>query len=303
MVEALIKVVIRWLNAFLSKNAISDTMSPAMIVEGRQNPDVSMKRISFGSHAMVYVGTTNTIQRRAVPAIALNESNDHCGYYFMNLYTGKRLHSYNWEELPIDNDTIERVEELAKNEKAKRLTDNYPLFEWAPGVPIVDEILPLPDEADNNNIKDSNNDANVDNEVALDVPDVNRGDEIDIEDDNFVEANDKHNDAIIVSEEEGTDIEPNDDKDDDAPLNDNDDDDEVMVDTHIPLDVIEEEEEEEEAKESIENEERMAPTVESEERNSDNETSTRPRRPNAGQGIDRLEMSFDGKLYTHGRHR
>ena len=169
----------------------------------------------------------------------------------MNLYTGKRLHSYNWEETPIDNETIERVEELAKNEKAKRLTDNYPLFEWEPGVPIVDEILPLPDEADNNNIKDSNKDANVDHEVALYVPGVNRGDEIDIEDDNFVEVNDNHNDAIIVSEkEEETDIEPNNNKDDDAPLNDNDDDEEVMVDTHIPLDVIEEEEETNESTES-----------------------------------------------------
>ena len=53
--------------------------------------------------------------------------------------------------------------------------------------------------------------------------------------------------------------------------------------------------------ETTENEERMAPTVENEERESNIETSTRPRRSNAGQSIDRLEMSFDRKMYTHGR--
>ena len=57
---------------------------------------MSLKRISFGSHAMVYTGTDDTMKRRAVPAIALNEPNDHEYHYFMNLYTGKRLHSYNW---------------------------------------------------------------------------------------------------------------------------------------------------------------------------------------------------------------
>ena len=318
MVEALIKVVIRWLNAFPSKNSISDTMSPAMIVEGKQNPDMSLKRISFGSHAMVYIGTTNTMKRRAVPAIALDESNDHGGYYFMNLYTGKRLHSYNWEELPIDDETIDRVEELAKNEKAKKLTDNYPLFEWAPGVPILDELIPLPEEVHNTNndtSNDNNDDANIDNEDALDVPNVDGGNENEIEHDNFIELQDNTNDAMIASEVEETDIDPNDDDDDDVPQNDTDDDDEVMVDTNIPLDVIEEEEDNicefieneerigDDDTELIENEERVAPTVENEERNSDNNTSTRPRRTNAGQGIDRLEMSFDGKLYTHRKHR
>ncbi len=38
MLRSLIAVVIRWINAFPSKGSISSTMSPAMIVEGKNNP-------------------------------------------------------------------------------------------------------------------------------------------------------------------------------------------------------------------------------------------------------------------------
>ena len=56
----------------------------------------------------------------------------------MSLYTGKRLHSYQWDELPIDDDVISRVEELAMKEDAPVMADGYPMFEWSPGVPIID---------------------------------------------------------------------------------------------------------------------------------------------------------------------
>ena len=55
MLRSLIAVVIRWINAFPSKGSISSTMSPAMIVEGKTNPDMNNNRISFGSHAFVFV--------------------------------------------------------------------------------------------------------------------------------------------------------------------------------------------------------------------------------------------------------
>jgi hypothetical protein len=76
MVIALVANCIQWLNAFPSSNGICDTMSPSMIVLGKGLPDMKHKRISFGSYAMVYIGTTNTMKRRSVPSIALNESNE-----------------------------------------------------------------------------------------------------------------------------------------------------------------------------------------------------------------------------------
>ena len=48
----------------------------------------------------------------------------------MSLYSGKRVHSYNWTDLPIDNDVIHRVEELAKEEEAIIMTKGYPVFTW-----------------------------------------------------------------------------------------------------------------------------------------------------------------------------
>ena len=54
------------------------------------------------------------------------------------------------------------VEKLTQDEKAKRMTDTYPMFEWAPGIPIVDELLPInqidgaepPQDTNNNNRND-----------------------------------------------------------------------------------------------------------------------------------------------------
>ena len=48
----------------------------------------------------------------------------------MSLYSGKRLHSYILEELPIYQDVIDRVEQLEREEKQPVLDNNQPLFEW-----------------------------------------------------------------------------------------------------------------------------------------------------------------------------
>ena len=50
----------------------------------------------------------------------------------MDLYTGKRLHSYEWEELPIDYGAIKRVETQSRTDNAPVMTDGYPTFEWIP---------------------------------------------------------------------------------------------------------------------------------------------------------------------------
>ena len=85
---------------------------------------------------MVYTGTSNNMKSRSVPGIALKPSNNDGGQYFMSLYTGKRVHSYIWEELPIEDGVIQRVEELAEIEKQPVLVYYNPLFEWTPGVVI-----------------------------------------------------------------------------------------------------------------------------------------------------------------------
>ena len=124
---------------FPSKNGVSDTMSPAAMVDGKNKLDMGMKMLEFGSYAMVYVGTKNNTKQRSVPAIALLPSNNAGGFFFMSLYTGKKLHAYVWKELPIDENVIERVEYLATKEKQPYHMDNNPIFEWSPGIAVDEE--------------------------------------------------------------------------------------------------------------------------------------------------------------------
>ena len=92
-------------------------MGLAMLVGGKRKLDLGMKRLYFGAYAMVHVDASKNMKKRSVPAIALRISNNAGGFYFMSLCTGKRIHSYIWEELPIDKDVIEKVEPLAMSEK------------------------------------------------------------------------------------------------------------------------------------------------------------------------------------------
>ena len=97
-----------------SKNGISSTMIPSMIVQGKGNPNFNHKRITCVSYAIVYTGTKNNIKRSIITAIAFKESNDHGRHYCMSIYTGKHLHNYQWTELPIDDDTIAQVRDLSE---------------------------------------------------------------------------------------------------------------------------------------------------------------------------------------------
>ena len=62
--KSLIEGVINMLNFFTSKNAISDTMGPAILVEGKHKLDFGKKRIEFGAYAMVYIGTHNNMKKK-----------------------------------------------------------------------------------------------------------------------------------------------------------------------------------------------------------------------------------------------
>ena len=105
----------------------------------------------------------------------LGPSNDWGGHFFMSLYSGKKLHAYDWVEAPIDRDVISRVEELAESEGQPLIIDNMPTFEWSIGNEIVRddsgfveeekyEIIEestdpeAPDTQDNDNAPDRNDD-------------------------------------------------------------------------------------------------------------------------------------------------
>jgi hypothetical protein len=144
MIINLIEGDMAWIKAFPSTNGVSSKMSPAMIVQGVLKPNIKNKRIVYGSYALVYTGTSNNMKARSIPAIVLRASNQHGRHYFMSLYSGKRIHSYEWKELPVDDDVIERVEELAENEETPLMRNGYPVFTWKQRV-LDDPELPVED--------------------------------------------------------------------------------------------------------------------------------------------------------------
>ena len=85
----------------------------------------------------------------------------------MLLYSGKRTHSYEWKELPINEEVIARVEELVEEEEAPEMKRGYPTFTWKQR--IIDESdlnindgiedeMDINVNNDNNNIEEQGND-------------------------------------------------------------------------------------------------------------------------------------------------
>ena len=182
MVYALVELVIYWLNSFPSKGSVSETLSPANLVTGRAAPDFNKGYIQFGAYAWVHVKTTNTMKARRTPCIALGPSNEWGGHFFMSLYSGKKLHVYDWVEAPIDRDVISRVEELAEDEGQPLIIDNMPTFEWSLGNEIIGddsglveeekyEVIEEGTDTDTPDIQDNDNapDRNDDNESTIGI--------------------------------------------------------------------------------------------------------------------------------------
>ena len=201
MVTNLIEYVISNMNDFPSKNSISDTMSPATIVEGVSKPDFKYKRVCFGSYALVWVRTTNDMTRRAIPCIALRQSNRQGGHYFMSLYSGRRIHSYHWESLPISDDVIQQVEEMATEESQPTMHDKQPIFEWQPGLPISTGDYDDTTEITNDTSDEDESNDTIYNNVPI-VEDVDSVDENENELEDESTDNERTDDIAVISDDD-----------------------------------------------------------------------------------------------------
>ena len=94
----------------------------------------------------VFNKTNNHMTSRSTPVIALLESNEEDGHYFMSLDSGKRINSRKWTPLPITSEVIARVDELVTSSKQDVLVNNLPTFEWSRGVSVADQIIPYEEE-------------------------------------------------------------------------------------------------------------------------------------------------------------
>jgi hypothetical protein len=256
MMKHIVLNSVYWLNAFPSKNGISNMMSPSSIVLGTPSPDCKHLKLRTGAYVQLYVGTTNTSKARTVGVIALRRSNENGGYYFMSLKTGCELHGYEWTELPIDGHIISRVEEMAEAEGQPAMA-NGPIFEWIPGVPILDDDE---DEEEINEAIDAlEHEHNIDTENNEDSEedDASEGSLSNEPDDS--DDDDTAPDGVVTQSENET--------DENASVTSNE---ETMPDE---TDDSDSEEQHDEAR------------------------SARPRRQNAGAGVSRLQPVFGGKSY------
>ena len=113
-----------WLNAFPHDDSMSDTLSPCLIMTGRNINYRRHVQLEFGSYVQTHAAHTNDMQARTVGAICLGPSgNTQGGHYLMSLATGRRLHRYSWTTLLMPDNVIRAVNRLgAKQHIPKSLT-------------------------------------------------------------------------------------------------------------------------------------------------------------------------------------
>ena len=92
MTRSLVEDMVGNVNDFYSKGGFSETMNPFNIVMGKPIHAYYKNRADVWSYDLLYIGTKNLTKRINIPAIALRDSNEYGGNYFMSLHIGKHIH-------------------------------------------------------------------------------------------------------------------------------------------------------------------------------------------------------------------
>jgi hypothetical protein len=161
---------IKCLNDMLADDSVSEDLGAHTLITGL--PEKSYRdiiKLNFGDYVQAYNvqgNVTNNNNARTVGAIALYASgNVQGGWYFLSLLTGKRIHRYQWTVLPMGDDVIERVHEIARAEGQNDLIANNFKYEWQPGQDVEDhndeDVVDIDDIEELQNIHNVNEGAGV----------------------------------------------------------------------------------------------------------------------------------------------
>ena len=119
------------------------------MITGKPSSDfLEVIKLNFGDYVQAYNATriTNTNKSRAVGAIALYPSNNEVGgWYFMLLATGKEIRRNGWTELPMGDDALQRVKQIALKEGQVNIDNNF-TYDWEPSNAIEDMEIQEIDE-------------------------------------------------------------------------------------------------------------------------------------------------------------
>ena len=129
MVRACVIKVTKDLNDVPSGVGVSKDISPASFIAGRPTPDYNkVTELNFGDYVQAFTvrNKTNDNEERGVGAIALYPSgNAQGGWTFMSLLTGKEIHRFQWDVIPITDDVIGRVDKIALAESQPLVATNF----------------------------------------------------------------------------------------------------------------------------------------------------------------------------------
>jgi len=135
-------------------------------VQGLPNLNFANLKYEFGEYGELSKDSavTNTQAGRTKGVLALYPRGQHGSWAFLSLSTGKEVYGRTFTPLPITDEVIERVAELAAAQGQPVIHDGRLLYEWRAGVPITDDDAKLEDYYGELNYKQ---------EEDIDPPDIN----------------------------------------------------------------------------------------------------------------------------------
>ena len=166
MIIHLVFTATRLINYFIPKGGISTTHSPHVLLSGIPLEYKRDLALPFGAYCQVHQEDTprNSDKARTVGAVCLgSKGNTQGGQWFLNLETGKKMSGYKWDQLPIPDTVIQRVNYLGKDQP-KRLT-------WynRHGEPIGDspdgQLTGVEDDTDHPDERNKNLDLDIQEEM------------------------------------------------------------------------------------------------------------------------------------------
>ena len=147
------KASVFWLNSVPQKNGLASEFRPRTIVTGQKLDFKRHCRFQFGQYVQTHEEHNNSMSPRTVGALALRPTGNAQGsFYFMSLSAGRVLNRLRGTALPMPDDVIDRVHQMARQQKA----DPGLLFGDRNMNPIYDKMSN--DEEDEDYLPDSQTD-------------------------------------------------------------------------------------------------------------------------------------------------
>jgi len=172
LIKYLLLHIVRLRNMFPNPNGLDPVHSPSMLVTGRSKPDMHDFKLEFGTYVICHDhhSITNGMNARGTGAIALTQANTSGAWFFLSLRTGDRIMRQKWTELPMCDDVIDRIHQLATHNDTSDVSspDTFtdPIFQWNIGDPISPPCVDIEGAGTNviQNAIESNGDESIDNE-------------------------------------------------------------------------------------------------------------------------------------------